>query len=82
MATVDRFRRLRVVIYSNDHRPEHVHVVGANKEAVFELNCPAGPVVLRENYRFSRTELGAIKKELSQRIGALCRRWREIHGER
>ena len=63
-------------------RPEHVHVIGASKESVFELNCPAGPVVVRENYGFSRTEIGAIKKALSQRVGALCRRWREIHGQR
>ena len=30
------------MIYPNDHRPEHVHVIGAGAEAVFELRCPGG----------------------------------------
>lgn len=25
------------------HSPEHVHVIGADREAVFELHCPEGP---------------------------------------
>jgi hypothetical protein len=46
MPTVLRFDGLRVVIYPNDHSPEHVHVIGADREAVFELHCPDGPVTL------------------------------------
>jgi hypothetical protein len=80
VATIDRFSGLRIVIYSNDHRPPHVHVIGAECEAVFELNCPDGPVMLRENYGFSRAEIGQIRRELARRIGELCRRWSEIHG--
>src|SRR5437868_3887052 len=38
MPTVHRFDGLRVVIYPNDHRPAHVHVIGAGGEAVFFLN--------------------------------------------
>jgi hypothetical protein len=52
MPTVLRLGRLRVVIYLNDHRPAHVHVMGGGQEAVFKLNCPAGPAELRENYGF------------------------------
>jgi hypothetical protein len=48
MPTALRLDGLRVVIYPNDHRPAHVHVIGADGEAVFNLNCPEGPVVLRE----------------------------------
>ncbi|MGO9259223.1 MAG: DUF4160 domain-containing protein [Bryobacteraceae bacterium] len=44
MPTVLRFDGLRVVIYPNDHRPAHVHMIGRGHEAVFDLNCPAGPV--------------------------------------
>ena len=81
MATVDRIRGLRVVIYSNDHRPPHVHVIGAGKEAVFELHCVRGDVSLRENYGFSRKEISLIMEELTKRVGVLCQRWRELHGE-
>ncbi len=36
--TVLQIDGLRVVVYLNDHRPAHVHVVGAEGEAVFYLN--------------------------------------------
>jgi Domain of unknown function (DUF4160) len=42
MATVLRLEGLRVTIYPNDHRPAHVHVIGAGREAVFDLHCPDG----------------------------------------
>lgn len=29
MATIDRLAGLRIVVYSNDHRPAHVHVMGS-----------------------------------------------------
>ncbi len=53
MVTVLRVNGFRVVIYPNDHRPAHVHVISAEHEAVFNLNCPDGPPSLRENYGFS-----------------------------
>ena len=43
MPTVLRLDALRVAIYPNDHRPAHVHVIGAGYEAVFNLHCPDGP---------------------------------------
>ncbi|MBA4152583.1 MAG: hypothetical protein C0509_08480, partial [Acinetobacter sp.] len=39
MPTVLRWGGLRVAIYPNDHRPAHVHVIGAGREAVFRLCC-------------------------------------------
>jgi hypothetical protein len=80
MPTILRLDGLRVTIYPNDHRPAHVHVIGRSCEAVFNLNCPGGPVELRENYRFSRPELAAIRKMLSESLQHLCRAWEEIHG--
>lgn len=81
MATIDRLDGLRIVVYSNDHRPAHVHVIGSGCEAVFDLNCPEGPVVLRENYGFSRMQITRIRKALATNLNILCTRWREIHGE-
>jgi hypothetical protein len=68
-----------VVIYSNDHRPGHVHVIGSC-EAVFELNCPEGPPELRENYGCPAGELSKIKAALADKIAFLCAEWRKIHG--
>ena len=48
MPTVLRLDGLRVRIYVDDHRPAHIHVIAADGEAVFVLNCPDGPPELRE----------------------------------
>ena len=80
MPTVLRLDALRVVIYPNDHRPAHVHVIGASCEAVFNLRCPDGPPALRENYGFSRQELTRIKTILAAALAVACNHWRSIHG--
>ena len=81
MPTVLRFEGLRVVVYPNDHRPAHVHVIGGGREAMFNLNGPAGPLDLRENYGFSRREILRIQKTLTGRVEELWAAWRSIHGD-
>ena len=78
--TVMRLDGLRVVVYPNDHRPAHVHLIGRGREAVFNLNCPAGPVELRENYGFPSRELRHILELLTANLEDLCRTWEYIHG--
>lgn len=80
MPTALRFEGLRVAIYSNDHRPAHVHVIGRGCEAVFHLNCPVGPTEIRENYGFSRREISKIESALTEYLAELCRAWEDIHG--
>lgn len=80
MPTVHRLGGLRVVIYPNDHRPAHVHVKGADGEAVFNLQCPDGPPELRESYGFSLSALGRLKEALAAALVELCSEWRRIHG--
>ena len=81
MPTVHRFDGLRVVVYPNDHRPAHVHVMGGGCEAVFVLDAPHGPPQLRENYGFAARELAAIERELASQLSRLDSEWRAIHGE-
>ena len=80
MATVLRFLSYRVVIYSNDHRPCHVHAMNDDHEAIFELNCPKGPPSLRENYGFRKATLNLIASNLQNNLTDLCTHWRQIHG--
>jgi hypothetical protein len=80
MPTIDRFNQYRVVIFSNDHRPAHVHVMGGEGEVVFQLQCPHGPLLLREVYRLSRRQVSDIERRLDPRHAAMCRHWRNIHG--
>lgn len=79
MPTVLRLNSLRVVIYPNDHRPAHVHVMGPGGEAVFILNCPDGPPTLRGAYGFSLQEVGRIKNDLAGHLTALCEKWSDLH---
>jgi hypothetical protein len=80
MPTVLRFGAFRAMIYVNDHRPPHVHVLGRGCQAVFNLNCPAGPVELRAEKGLSIAGVHAIKRELSANLRTLCEAWEEIHG--
>jgi len=80
MPTLLRSEGLRVVIYPNDHRPAHVHVIGKSCEVVFNLNCQTGPVEVRENYRFSRREIRRIAVVLTESLVELYTAWETIHG--
>jgi len=81
MPTVLRVDGFSVVVYPADHIPAHVHVFGGGNEAIFNLNCPAGPVTLRENYGFSRRAITRIRKALDDAAPRLCHEWRRIHGQ-
>ncbi len=80
MPTVLVFQGLNARIYTNDHRPAHVHVVGGGCEAKFQLNCEDGPVELVENFGFSRREVRQILKALQEAVAYLCEERRRIHG--
>jgi hypothetical protein len=80
MPTILRFRNFRVVIYLDDHEPAHVHVQGPGVRATFYLNCPEGPVLVRENFGVSDRDLAALGLFLSDNLGVLCAAWEELHG--
>ncbi len=80
MPTVLLILGARIVIYPNDHRPAHVHVISGGKEAVFNLHCPDGPPELRENYGFTRVEVRRFKAALQRALADLCKAWSDIHG--
>jgi hypothetical protein len=52
----------------------------ADHEAVLNLNCPDGPVELRENYGFSLSALSRIAKFLQAEIKTACDQWGHIYG--
>lgn len=80
MPTVLRVANLRVAVYPNDHRPPHVHVIGPDAEAAFELNCPNGPPVLRTNAGFTLGQLNRILKQIVSNLEELCHAWHQVHG--
>jgi hypothetical protein len=80
MPTVLRIGAIRVVIYPNDHRPAHVHVIGFGNQAVFNMHCPGGPPSVRENFGFSLADLNVFESRIQDVMGPLCKHWRTIHG--
>jgi Domain of unknown function (DUF4160) len=74
------FRGWRVVIYTNDHRPPHVHVIGSSEHARFELLCDLGQLRLMSNIRFTLAQLQQIAKVLTKHLQHLCQEWTRIHG--
>lgn len=80
MPTVLIIFGLRVVIYPNDHRPAHVHVIGNGSEAVFNLCGELGWPELRENHGFDGKTLKRVFAELHENQAQLLAKWEEIHG--
>jgi Domain of unknown function (DUF4160) len=81
MPTIMRIDGLRVVIYPNDHRPPHVHVLGAGKEAVFLLDGPDRKLSLRGAMGYSTAELNRIASALSTQMPRLRAEWERIHSD-
>jgi hypothetical protein len=80
MPTVMRIGGLRVMIWPNDHQPAHIHVVGGEGEAVFNLICPDGPPTLRGSYGFRAADLSRMTSALAIAVSALCADWSRVHG--
>jgi hypothetical protein len=82
MATVFRSsRRYRVAVYSNDHRPAHVHALGKGLDARYRLNCPDGPVELWDfQGDWTLAHLNELGAEIADQLTECCKIWSEIHG--
>ena len=81
MPTISTINGHRVVIYTADHRPAHVHVIGAGFEVVFNLNCPKGPLEVRTiTGKVSDASIRRIARLVEPEIAAFCAAWRKHHG--
>jgi hypothetical protein len=60
---------LRVVKYPNDHRPRHVHVIGAKGEATFVMGRPGTAPKLRDTYGFTAEQIDTIAEALAEQLG-------------
>ena len=81
MPAILRVGRLRVVIYTSDHPPPHVHVIGAGTEARIALGGDGERPSLMTNEGLSRRELEKALAEIDRSRALLLERWREIHGD-
>ena len=80
MGTVLRIGGWRVMIYTLDHAPAHVHFVGPEGRAKIVLNCPDGPVLPIDVRGFDTATLKKALHIVEQELSKLCQAWRSIHG--
>lgn len=80
MVTVFRVRSIRVVIYSNDHAPAHVHAIGPDCEAKVALGEEGEHPRLVTNDGLTRSELELVLTAIGEQLELLRQRWREVHG--
>jgi hypothetical protein len=77
--TVLREANLRVVIYTDDHPPPHVHVFGDGETRIALLGRDGSAEVVRivgADRRESRRALDIVREKRDY----LLERWRDIHG--
>ncbi len=71
--TIFQTSNIRIVIYPKDHEPAHVHVIGPDAEAKFEIKS----MECIENFGFSEKSLRRIKEYLKERRSILLEAWNE-----
>ena len=76
MPTTIRQDGFDVMIFTNDHRPAHVHVFKSSAEVILTL----APVGMRENFRMSKKNVRRAIEIVSNNVELLLQTWREIHG--
>ena len=76
MPTILRIDKLRFVICPNDHTPAHVHVIGADWEAVVDMAGPELREIIGGNERDGRKAVNLV----AENIDILLTAWRQYHG--
>jgi hypothetical protein len=81
VATILRVGKLRVMIYSNDHPPAHVHIVGPSGSARVLLGDRDRLPLLLENEGLSRRQLILALRAVREHRQQLADAWNRIHGQ-
>ena len=79
MVTVLRAQGLRVIIFTNDHLPAHVHVIG-DGEAKIDLHGSGGAPRLVWADGMTRAEIRRALRLVAENRALLLARWESIHG--
>ena len=79
MVTVLRAHGLRVVIFTNDHRPAHVHAFGDGEAKINLLGADGTPELIWAD-AMSRGEVRRALRVVTEQQRFLLARWEDIHG--
>ncbi|SHM70466.1 protein of unknown function [Roseovarius litoreus] len=79
MVTIYRAHGLRIVIFTNDHEPAHVHVFG-DGELKINLVGPEGIPALVWAQGMKVNDVRRAVQIVENQQDAFLAKWREIHG--
>lgn len=79
MVVVRRAFGFRVVIYTQDHEPVHVHIPGSGQAKINLLGRNGQPELVY-SMGISRADLRRILNEVAMEQARLLREWERIHG--
>lgn len=79
MVTIHRAHGLRIVIFTDDHEPAHVHVFG-DGHAKINLSGQNGTPVLVWAVDMKRNEVRRAMAIVAEHRQAFLARWRDLHG--
>jgi hypothetical protein len=79
MIVVHRSGSFRFVIYTSDHEPAHVHVIG-DGTAKINLVGRGGRPELVFNIGIKKSDMRRLLAETTEHRNALLGRWEQIHG--
>jgi hypothetical protein len=80
MPTLFRVGSYRVMVFLNDHRPPHVHAVGPDGRASFELGATPDDVALVESDGIRTKSLRQIAAAIIERHQECVENWGRHHG--
>ncbi len=80
MVVVHRAHGFRFVIYTLDHEPAHVHIIGAEGHAKVNLFGPGGQPELVSSIGMKRSDVRKLFAEVVERRDAFLMEWERIHG--
>lgn len=80
MPTIYRADGFEVMIFTNDHRPAHVHVFNADGEVVISLNGSVADMEIRTAEGMRPKDVRRAWAIAVENHAAFLKRWREIHG--
>ena len=79
MVVVHRAHGFRIVIYTQDHEPAHVHIVGPGLAKINLLGPDGRPEVVNV-VRIKRSDMRRLLAEVTEHRERFMREWERIHG--
>ena len=79
MIVVHRAGGFRFVIYTSDHQPAHIHVVG-DGHAKINIVGPEGAPELVFSVGIKESDMRRLLVEVAEHREELLDRWEQIHG--